>query len=95
MRPRTMVAINLAGTVTFISVFFWIGRDHSPMMLLRWIAFFGATLIFPMRLSGRVEAALAQLPKPVPPELRRAATYPVWVGLMTLGAALALFDHWR
>ena len=90
-----MVALNVAGTAAFVSVFFWMGRDHSLLMLLRWIAFFGAGLLIPMRLSGRVEAALAQLQAPVPPELRRAAIYPVWVGIMTLGSALALIERFR
>ena len=95
MRPRAMVAINLAGTVAFISVFFWLGRDHSPLMLLRWAVLFGATLVLPMYFSEKVEAELARLPKPVSPELRRAAIYPVWVGLMTLGAAIALLERLR
>jgi len=95
MRPRTMVALNVAGTVLFVSVSFWLGRDHSPMMLLRWAVLFGATLVFPMYLSGKVEAALAQLPTPVSPGLRRAAVYPVWVGILTLGAALALVERLR
>jgi len=90
-----MVAINVAGTVAFISVSFWLERDHSPVMLLRWAVLFGSTLIFPMYLSGKVEAALAQLPKPVSPALRRAAVYPVWVGILTLGAALALVQRLR
>ncbi len=95
MRPRAMVAINLAGTAAFISVFFWLGRDHSPLMLLRWAVLFGATLVLPMYFSEKVEAELARLPKPVSPELRRAAIYPVWVGLMTLGAAIALLERLR
>jgi hypothetical protein len=95
MRPRTMVAINLAGTAAFISVFFWLGRDYSPLMLLRWAVLFVATLVFPMYLSGKVETELARLPKPVPPELRRAAVYPVWVGIMTLGAVIALLERLR
>ena len=90
-----MVALNVAGTAAFISVFFWTGRDHSLLMLLRWIAFFGAGLLIPMRLSGRVEAALAQLQSPVSTELRRAATYPVWVGIFALAAAIALLDGLR
>lgn len=92
MRPRTMVALNLAGTVAFVSVFFWFGGDHSPLMLLRWAVLFVASLLFPMYLSGRVEAELARMPGPVPPPLRRAAVYPVWVGIFTLGAAIALLD---
>ena len=95
MRPRAMVAINLAGTAAFISVFFWLGRDYSPLMLLRWAVLFAATLVFPMYLSGKVETELARLPKPVPPELRRAAVYPVWVGIMTLGAVIALLERLR
>lgn len=90
-----MVALNLAGTAAFVSVFFWLGRDHSPLMLLRWAILFGATLVFPMYLSGKVEAELARLPKPVPPELRRTAVYPVWVGIVTLGAAIALLERLR
>ena len=95
MRPKTMVALNVAGTVAFVSVFFWLGRDHSPLMLFRWAVLFGATLVFPMYLSAKVEAELARLPTPVPPELRRTAVYPVWVGLMTLGAAIALLERLR
>ena len=95
MRPRTMVALNVAGTVSFISVFFWMGGNHSPLMLLRWAAFFGAGLLMPMRLSGKIEAELARLPAPVPPGLRRAAIYPVWVGIITLGTALALIQPFR
>jgi hypothetical protein len=89
-----MVALNVAGTVAFVSVVFWVGRDHSPLMLVRWAVLFGASLIFPMYLSGKVEAALARLPEPVPAPLRRAATYPVWVGIFTLAAALALLQPW-
>ena len=90
MTPRTMVALNVAGTVAFVSVFFWMGRDHSPLMLARWTVLFAASLLFPMYLSGKVETALARLPQPVPPQLKRAASYPVWVGIFTLAAALAL-----
>ena len=95
MRPRTMVALNVAGTVAFVSVFFWMGRDHSPLMLMRWAVLFVASLLFPMHLSGKIEAELARLPDPVSPQLRRAATYPVWVGIFTLGAALALLYRLR
>lgn len=93
MRPRTMVALNVAGTVAFVSVLFWMGRDHSPVTLLRWTVLFGATLLMPMYLSARIEAELAKLPKPVPRALSRAAVYPVWVGLMALGAAVAMMDR--
>ena len=95
MRPRTMVALNLAGTAAFVSVFFWFGPDHSPLALFQWAVLFGSTLVFPMYLSAKVEAALARLPKPVPPELRRTAVYPVWVGIMTLSAAIALLQRLR
>lgn len=95
MRPRTMVALNVAGTVAFVSVFFWMGRDHSPLMFVRWGLLFVASLVFPMYLSNRVEAELARLPEPVSPQLRRAATYPVWVGIFTLAAALALLERFR
>ena len=95
MRPRTMVALNLAGTAAFISVFFWFGRDHSPLMLLRWAVLFLATLVMPMYWSGKVEAELARLPGPVSPQLKRAAIYPVWVGIFTLGAAIALLERLR
>jgi len=95
MTPKTMVALNVAGTVAFVSVFYWLGRDHSPLMLARWAVLFAAALIFPMYLSGKVEAELSRLPGPVPPQLRRAAAYPVWVGLFTLGAALALVGPLR
>ena len=95
MRPRTMVALNVAGTAAFISVFFWMGREHSPVMLLRWAVLFVATILFPMHLSGKVAAALAALPGPAPQELNRAASYPVWVGIMALGAATALLDGLR
>ena len=95
MRPRTMVALNVAGTVAFVSVFFWMGRDHSPLMLARWAVLFVASLLFPMYLSGKVEAELALLPEPASPRLRRAATYPVWVGIFTLGAAVALLHGLR
>jgi hypothetical protein len=93
MRPRTMVALNLTGTAAFISVFFWLGRDHSPLMLLRWAALFVAALALPMYWSGKVEAELARLPGPVSPQLKRAAVYPVWVGIFTLGAAMALLER--
>jgi hypothetical protein len=95
MRPRTMVALNVAGTVAFVSVFFWLGRDHSPMMLARWAVLFLATLILPMYWSGKVEAELARLPSPVSPQLKRAAIYPVWVGLFTLGAVAGLLERLR
>jgi hypothetical protein len=92
MRPRTMVAINLAGTAAFVSVLFWLGRDHSPLMLFRWAVLFAVTLVIPMYWSGKIEAELARLPQPVSRELRRAGVYPVWVGIMTLSAVLALLD---
>ena len=95
MRPKTMVALNVAGTAAFVSVFFWMGRDHSPLMLVRWAVLFVASLLFPMYLSGKVEAELARLPGPVPPQLKRAAMYPVWVGIFTLGAAIALLERMR
>ena len=95
MRPRSIVALNVAGTVAFISVFFWMERDHSLVTLLRWGVLFVAGILFPMYLSGRVEAELARLPKPVPPQLTRAAVYPVWVGIFTLGSALALLERMR
>jgi hypothetical protein len=85
-----MVALNVAGTVALVSVVYWMGRDHSPLMLVRWAVLFVASLLFPMYLSGKVEAELARLPGPVPPQLKRAAIYPVWVGIFTLGAAIAL-----
>ena len=90
MRPRAMVAFNVAGTVAFISVFFWLGRDHSPLMLVRWAFLFVATLLMPVYWSGKVEAELARLPAPPSARLKRAAIYPVWVGLMTLGAVAGL-----
>jgi hypothetical protein len=95
MTPKTMVALNVAGTVAFVSVFFWMGGDHSPLMLVRWAVLFVATLVFPMYLSAKVEAALSRLPGPIPPQLKRAAVYPVWVGLFTLGAAIALLEPLR
>ena len=95
MRPRTMVALNVAGTAAFISVFFWFGRDHSPLMLVRWALLFVASLLFPMYLSGKVDAELARLPGPVPPQLKRAAIYPVWVGIFTLAAAIVLLERLR
>ena len=93
MRPRAIVAINLTGTAAFISVFFWLGRDHSPLMLLRWTVLFVAALVLPMYWSGKVEAELARLPGPVSARLKRAAVYPVWVGIFTLGAAMALLER--
>lgn len=95
MRPRTMVTLNLAGTVAFVSVFFWFGRDHSAMMLARWVMLFVATLVLPMYWSSRVEAELAKLPGPVSPRLRRAAVYPVWVGIFALAAVSALLERLR
>ena len=95
MRPRTMVALNIAGTVAFVSVFFWFGGDHSPPMLLRWAVLFAASLLFPMYLSSKVEAELARLPGPVPPQVKRAAVYPVWVGIFVLAAAIALLEGLR
>jgi hypothetical protein len=95
MRPRTMVAFNLAGTVALISVFFWLGQDHSLMMLVRWAVLFVAALVMPMYWSGKVEAEITRLPGPLRPQLKRAAVYPVWVGLFTLGAALALLEGLR
>ncbi|HZI80392.1 MAG TPA: hypothetical protein VFD69_12815 [Vicinamibacterales bacterium] len=93
MRPRAIVAINLTGTAAFISVFFWLGQDHSPLMLLRWTVLFVAALVLPMYWSGKVEAELARLPGPVSVQLKRAAVYPVWVGIFTLGAAIALLER--
>jgi hypothetical protein len=93
MRPRTMVAFNVAGTVAFLSVFFWRGTDHSPLMLLRWAMLFVATLLLPMYWSGKVEGELARLPGPIGPHLRRAGIYPVWVGLIALLAAAGLLER--
>jgi hypothetical protein len=93
MRPRTMVTLNVAGTVALISVLFWMGRDHSLLMLLRWTVFFAATLLLPMYWSSKVEAELARLPGPLSPQLKRAAIYPVWVGIFALGAAIALIER--
>ena len=76
MRPRTMVALNVAGTVAFVSVFFWVGGEHSLLMLFRWALLFVAALLFPMYLSSRVEAELARHPCPVSAQLKRAAIYP-------------------
>jgi hypothetical protein len=90
-----MVALNLAGTAALISVFFWFGRDHSPLMLVRWTALFVATLVLPMYWSSKVERELARLPGPLSPQLKRAAVYPVWVGIFTLGAALGLLEGMR
>jgi hypothetical protein len=95
MTPKTMVAFNIAGTVAFVSVFFWLGTDHSPLMLVRWAVFFVATLVFPLYLSRKVEYELGKLSGPVSPQLKRAAVYPVWVGIFTLGAALALLERLR
>ena len=65
MRPRAMVALNLTGTAVFISVFFWLGRDHSPLMLLAaGPSSSRPTLVLPMYWSGKVEAELARLPEP-------------------------------
>jgi hypothetical protein len=85
-----MVALNVAGTVAFLSVLFWTGGDHSPLMLFRWALLFVAALLFPMYLSSRVEAELAKHTGPVSPQLKRAAVYPVWVGIFTLAAAMTL-----
>ena len=93
MKPKTMVAFNVAGTVAFVSVFFWRGTDHSPLMLVLWALLFVSTLLLPMYWSGKVEAELARLPPPLSRQLRRAAIYPVWVGLMALGAAAGLFGR--
>ena len=90
MKPKTMAALNVAGTVAFVSVFFWLDRDHSVLTLVRWTFVFVSALVMPMYWSGKIEAELARLPEPLPPQLKRAAIYPVWVGLMTLGAVLAL-----
>ena len=95
MRPRTMVALNLTGTAAFISVFYWLGGDHSPLVLLRWAVFFVATLVLPMYWSGKVEAELSRLPVSVSPQLKHAAVYPVWVGLFALGSAIALLERLR
>ena len=94
MKPRTMVAINVAGTLALSSAFFWFGHDHSPLMFARWVVLFGVALLMPMHWSGKVEAELARLPQPVAPGLRRAAVYPVWAGMITLLAAAGLiFSH--
>lgn len=95
MRPRVMVALNVAGTVALISVFFWVGGNHSPLVLFQWVVLFVAALLFPMYLSSKVEAELARLPKPVPRQLSRTAVYPVWVGISTLAAAISLLQQLR
>jgi hypothetical protein len=84
-----MVAFNLAGTLAFISVFYWFGGDHSLLALGRWVALFASALLVPMYWSGKVEAELARLPPPVSPGLRRASLYPILAGIMTLIAAMA------
>ena len=93
MRPRTMVALNLAGTLAFVSVFFWMNSDHTLSTLARWVALFVSAIVAPMYWSGKVEAELARLPGPLAPHLRRAALYPVVVGIMTLCAGLALIER--
>jgi len=93
MRPRTMVALNLTGTLIFISAFYWMGRDHSLTALGRWVALFASAIVVPMYWSGKVEAELARLPGPLSPHLKRASLYPVMVGIMTLCAAAALFER--
>jgi len=96
MRPRTMVALNVAGTVALISVSFWLGRDHSPSMLVRWTFLFVSTVLLPMYWSGKVEAELGRIPPPVSSQLKRAAVYPVWVGLAALCAVAGLlFERLR
>jgi hypothetical protein len=94
MRPRTMVALNLAGTAALISVFFWFSRDHSWYMLGRWVLLFASSLVVPMYWSSRVEAELTKLPGPLPRHLKRAAVYPVMTGIMTLCAGMALMERW-
>jgi hypothetical protein len=89
-----MVAINLAGTAAFISVFFWLGRDYSPLMLLRWAVLFGPRSSFRCFVGqGRNRAGAAA-------EAGAARAAPgrgvsVWVGIMTLGAAIALLERLR
>ena len=95
MKPKTMVALNVAGTVAFVSVLFWLDRDHSLLTLFRWTLLLVAALLLPLYWSAKVEAELARLPGPVSPQLKRAGVYPVWVGIFTLGAALALLDRFR
>jgi hypothetical protein len=93
MRPRTMVALNLAGTVIFVSVFYWFGPDHSLYALSRWVMLFASAIVLPMYWSGKVEAELARLPGPLPLHLKRAPLYPVMVGILTLCAGFALLDR--
>ena len=93
MTPRTMVALNVAGTAAFVSVFYWFGHDHSLFALVRWAWLFGSALLLPMYWSGQVEKELARLPGPLPRHLRRAAVYPIAVGILTLCAALALVQR--
>jgi hypothetical protein len=93
MTPKTMVAFNLAGTVIFVLAFYWLGRDHSLWALARWVALFASAIVVPMYWSGKVEAELARLPRPLPPHLKRASLYPVMVGIMTLCAAASVFDR--
>lgn len=90
MKPRTMVAINVAGTLALSSAFYWWGPDHSLLTLVQWVVLLGSALLMPMYLSSKVDAELARLAAPVPNGLRRAAVYPVWVGMTTLLAAAGL-----
>ena len=86
MRPRTMVALNVAGTVALISVFFWLSTDHSPLMLARWVALFVSALLLPMYWSGKVEAELARLPGPLPRHLNASGKW--WLALSATASAV-------
>jgi len=90
MKPSAMAAWNVMGAVALASAFYWFGPDHTLWSLAKWAVFFFAGLVQPMRWSGQVEAELARLTPPVSPGLRRAALYPVQVGLMMLCAGLLL-----
>jgi hypothetical protein len=87
---RAMIVFNYVGGAFIAFIFFYANSDHSWSAVLRWALFYLAVVVNPIRLARRTARQMSALEQPLPKELRKAAFYPAWVGLMALIAGLAL-----